>query len=345
VRLRWLVVLLLVLAGLGGLFFAERMNEQQATPHPVALVHLDPDKVTRVVIEGSKGRTVLEKGPDQWRLTEPVDYPAEPELVKSTLSLLAGLMSDGVISTNPAKADLFEVDDAHGLKVALYDSAEAADPRVRLVVGKLAPGFTHTYVKVGDGPEVHQVPGALRFQLERDATQWRDKTVLAFDPATIDGVTLGGKATVTVKRAGDAWAWDPATAGKSGPAAAPATEAVERLIKDLSVLRAQGFEDTPPEAPAKPLLTVTLARKDGTSPIDLVVEAEEGTRYRVVAEANPQRFLVPTGPLEPYVKDPAAALAPPPEAAAPEPGAAPAPAPASTSAPAPPPAAAPAPAG
>lgn len=330
-RLRWLIVLFLVLVGLGGLFFAERMSEQQSAPHPVELVRLDPGKVNRIVIEGPKGRTVLEKGPDQWRLTEPIDYPAEPELVRSTVNLLAGLSSDGVISTNPKKADLFEVDDAHALKVALYDDAEGADPKVRLVVGKLAPGFTHTYVKVGDGPAVHQVPGALRFQLERDATAWRDKTVLAFDPATIDGVTLAGKATVSVKRAGDGWAWDKAAAGK----AAPGADAVERLIKDLSVLRAQAFEDTPPEAPAAPLLTVTLARKDGTSPIDLVVEAEEGTRYRVVAEANPQRFLVATGPLEPYVKDPAAALAPPPAAPAEKAGAPPAAPPAQPPAPAP----------
>lgn len=311
-RVRWLVILLLVLAGLAGLFFAERMNEHPGAPYTRPLVRLDPTQVTRVVIEAPKGRTVLEKGPEQWRLTEPVDYPAEPELVQSTVNLLSALSTDGVISTNPDKAALFELDDAHAVKVALYDG-EDADPKLRLTVGKLAPGFTHTYVQVGDGPEVHEVPGALRFQLEREPTQWRDKTVLAFDPATIEGVTLAGTRTVTVKREGDGWTWDPAAAGTG----TPATEAVERLIKELSVLRAQDFEDKPPEAPATPLLTVTLARHGDASPIDLVIEAEEGTRYRVVAEANPQRFLVPEGPLAPYVKDPAAALAPPAETPAP----------------------------
>jgi len=323
VRLRWLVVLLLVLASLAGLFFAERMHDPSGAPVRMALVHVDPGAVTRIVIEGPEGRTVLEKVQDLWRLTEPVDYPAEPELVRTTLTLLTGLTSEGVISTNPDKAALFDVDDAHALKVALYEAA-GADPKVRLVVGKLAPGFTHTYVKMGGGPAVHQVPGALRFQLEREATAWRDKTVLAFDPAAIEGLTLAGASTVTVRRGEDGWAWDPAAAGEG----TPSTEAVERLIKDLSVLRAQEFEDAPPEAPATPLLTVTLARGEGESPIDLVVEAEEGTRYRVVAEADPQRFLVPKGPLEAYVKNPATALAPPAETpeAAPEP----APEPAST---------------
>jgi hypothetical protein len=314
VRVRGLVILLLVLAGLAGLFFAERMHEQPEVPVREPLVHMDPDRVSRIVIESAKGRTVLEKGPDRWRLTEPVDYPAEPERVASTLSLVTGLAGDGVISSNPAKADLFEVDDAHGLKVALYE-ADDADPKVRLVVGKLAPGFTHTYVKVGDGPEVYEVPGALRFQLERDATAWRDKTVLAFDPGAIQGLTLAGAKTVTVRRKGDGWVWGPAAAG----AGTPSGDAVERLIKDLSVLRAQDFADAPPDAPATPLLTVTLNRNGDASPIDLVVEAEEGTRYRVVAEANPQRFLVPKGPLEPYVKDPAAALAAPADEAAPAP--------------------------
>jgi len=319
VRLRWLVVLLLVLAGLGGLLFAERMHDQAGTTVSFPLVRLNPDDVTRVVIDGPKGHTTLEDVQGTWRLTDPVDYPAEPELVKNTVKLLAGLTSDGVISTNPQKADLFEVDDAHAEKVALY-VADDADPKVRLAVGKLAPGFTHTYVKVGDDATVHEVPGALRFQLERDATGWRDKTVLAFDPAAIEGLTLAGARTVTVKRGDKGWTWDPDAAGTS----TPSTDAVERLIKELSVLRAQGFEDSPPEPPATPLLTVTLARPDNQSPIDLVVEADEGTRYRVVAEANPQRFLVTKGSLEAYVKDPAAALV------GSEPAAAATPAPAAT---------------
>jgi len=343
VRLRWLVFLLVVLGGLGGLLFAERMHDQPGAPVSFPLVRLDPGDVTRVVIEGPKGRTALEDVQDRWRLTEPVDYPADPELVKRTLALLSDLNSDGVISTNPDKAGLFEVDDAHAVKVALYQ-ADDADPKVRLVVGKLAPGFTHTYVKLGDDPKVHEVPGALRFQLERDATGWRDKTVLAFDPAAIDGLTLAGAHTVTVKRGDKGWTWGPDAAGTGTPTTgAPSTDAVERLVKALSVLHAQGFEDTPPEAPAKPLLTVTLARPDDQSPIDLVVEAEEGTRYRVVAEANPQRFLIDKSLLEPYVKDPSAALAAadkaaPASAKASEPAQAPAAAPAPASGPAPAPA-------
>lgn len=315
-RGRWLALLVGLLAVLAALFMMGRMAQQPGEPYSRPLVTLNMDQVGRIVIEGPKGRTVLEKGPDGWRLTAPVDYPAEPELMDATLGFLSGMTSNGVISTNPDKAALFQVDDAKGLHVSLY-FADEADPRLRLTVGKLAPGFSHTYVKVDDQPEVHEVAGALRFQLERDATGWRDKRVLTFDPAAIDRVTLAGGRSVAVRRDGEGWAWDVGPEGGEMPAGAPATEAVERLVRHLSALRAQDFVDEPPAAPEKPLMSITLGRGADRSPIDLVIEAEVGPRYRVVAEADPQRYLLPKGLLAPYVTDPVATLRGDSEAAAP----------------------------
>lgn len=302
-RGRGLLILLAILVVLGGMFMFARVSEQPGEPYHQALVNINTDQVARIVIDGPKGHTELEKGPDGWRLTDPVDYPADQDLVSATLGFLSGLTSNGIISSNPEKAGLFEVDDEKGVKVSLYFAGEA-DPQVRIVVGKLAPGFSNTYVRVGDAPEVHQVAGALRFQLERDATAWRDKQILSFDPAAVVRVHLAGEADVAARRTDDGWAWD----GPTPPDGTPSTDAVERLVRYLSSLRALDFVDQPPEAPPAPLLTVTLARDGDASPIDFVVEAEEDTRYRVVAEADPQRYLVAKGLLEPYVTDPVAAL-------------------------------------
>ena len=181
-----LLILLGVLAVLVGVLVAERMGEQEGQPFHSQLVSLDPAQVSRIEIDSPKGKTVLEKRPDGWRLTAPVDYPADPLLVNAALSLLTNLTSNALISSNPAKASVFEVDDAHAAKVSLFYDDEA-DPRARLMVGKLTPSFTSTYVSVAGSHEVHQVAGALRFQLERDATAWRDKTVLDFDPAPWPG--------------------------------------------------------------------------------------------------------------------------------------------------------------
>lgn len=304
-KVRGLLVLLAVLIVLATLFVAERMGEQAGEPYSQALTSLDADQVARIEIDGPKGRTVLERGSEGWRLTEPVDYPADDALLSGTLSMLTGLTSSGVMSSNPDKAALFQVDAAQGVRVALY-YADDMEPRLRLVVGKLSPGFSSTYVTVDGGPEVHDVPGALRFQLERDATAWRDKTVLAFDPTRITRVALRGAATAVVARTGDGWTW--VDGDGPAPAGAVSTEAVERLIKQLSVLRANDFVDDPPPPPAEPLLSITLAGAEGTNPVDLVVEAEQEGRYRVVAEADPQRFLVSKGLLAAFVTDPVGAV-------------------------------------
>lgn len=308
---RLLAILLVALVLLGGLFVAERLGEHSGPPGTSELVALDADRITRVEIVRPEGPVTLEKGSDGWHLTAPIDAPADQALAEGAVRTMAHLVSNGVISRNPDKADTFEVDPAHGIRVSLF-YADDASPKASVVVGKLAPGFTHTYATLADSPEVHRVVGPLRYQLQRTPGQWRDRAILRLDPAQVTRVAFVGAKSLTLEKGPDGWT--PEGGGDPVP-----DTVVRRTLDLLAGLKAQSFVDTPVDAVANPLLTVSFWSDGEESPVDLVVETTDGDGYRVVSEANPQRYLVFASQIKELIADPARALAMPEGAAPPAP--------------------------
>lgn len=298
---RALAILLVALVLLGGLFVAKRMGDQNGVPQSRELVALDPERIQRMEIVRPEGPITLEKGAGGWRLTAPIDAPADPDQVTGTVRTMATLVSNGVISRNPGKAATFEVDAAHGIRLNLFYAGDT-EPRASVVVGKLAPGFTHTYAALSGSAEVHRVVGPLRYPLQREPGQWRDRAVLRLDPARVTRVAFAGKKPLTLDKG--AAGWTPAGGGAPVPDAV-----VQPALAFLTGLKAQSFIDDPVEAVAKPLLTVSLWTEGEAQPVDLVVETESAGAYRVVTGANPQRYRVFGTLIQELIDDPARALA------------------------------------
>jgi hypothetical protein len=295
-----LILLLLVAASLAALLLADRTDNTSAPIVALKLVDLDPSRVGRLEIHRPDGSVVLVREGDAWHLSNPVDAAADGDRVNAIVGTLATLVSDGVISRNPGKAKMFAVDSAAGIRVDLYYGTDD-QPQATLMVGKLTPGFTHTYVtRLGadHGDEVHRVAGPIRFQLERDASSWRDRRVLNFQPQQITRLSLlrdSGSLDLTWAENG----WQ--TTHLDGTPVPK--NVVAHVLTLLSGLYAQSFVDGPSAVGGSPLLTVSLWQEGQDNPIDLVVEAEADGGYQVVADADPQRFIVSSPGLAELVGD------------------------------------------
>lgn len=304
-RARGLLILGGVLVVLLAVFVAKQISMQSGTPQRESLLSVDPEHVTKLKITAAGEVTALERRDGRWHLTVPVDYPADERLVESTLKAATTLKGKGLATSSPDKAEQFEVDPAHGVRVALYLTSDGK-PAAQYTVGKLAPGFADTFVMIGDGPEVYQVEGALRYQLVRTATAWRDKTVLNFDPSAVERVVFAGPATAAVERDGEGWHW-----AKTGTGGAPEGDlsagAVNGLLTYLGALTAHDFVDTPPERKGSPPLTISL-EGPWEEPLELVVEEDRNTLYRVSVSTGGQQYLLPKDRLEKWVTDPLTAL-------------------------------------
>ena len=119
------------------------------------------------------------------------------------------------------------------------------------------------FVKVDDRPEVFRVSAQVGRVLTLPVAALRDRTVLAFDPATVASATLSeGGLTVMLEQSGDgARTWTVAQ-----PANMDADQTLARkLVEDLSTLRADGLPDDGAFTPSGG--TLTLRFRDGTKQV------------------------------------------------------------------------------
>jgi len=144
---------------------------------------LEQDSVSALSITNA-GKTVrLRKIDDAWRITEPIDYPADQGKVTSLLSSLQGLTAKRRLSTAEVDPGLHGLDDPQ-LRVTL--TTDAGETELRL--GSEAALGSQRAVAVG-GDEILMCDVLFVADLERGVDEWRSRKVLDIrsnDLATLD---------------------------------------------------------------------------------------------------------------------------------------------------------------
>lgn len=220
------IVAVVVMQNPGELSIAPGEGEQ--------LLAIDSALINVVEIISPVQRLTLLKEGAVWHLQDPIAYRADQGLVTSLIGQLKSLRSSGVISANPDKQGLFQVDST-GILVALRSSSPE---EISLVIGKMGTSYSETYVRLAGSDEVHLVNAPLRSVVERDINDWRDKGILKVSRESIRDVRFQyGDTTFTLAFQDSLW-----TVGGM-----PADDgAINSLITSMVDVRADGFVDVPP---------------------------------------------------------------------------------------------------
>ncbi len=233
----------------------------------------------------------LEKGPGEWRLTSPVDYPANTALVNELVAALGEMRLAPVTArmTDPLRA--LQLDDRLGVDVTVYSHERET---AHLIVGLSRD--KGTYIRPADGSEIYRTPGRYRKVFDRASDQWRRRRITALDEGSVTRVEYlgGGRRFSLIRR------------GRDAPFA-PEGMAIENFDADrarlkaeaLTALSARGFWDRPlgdqalaGEAPRR--VIVEAARGGVPVTVELTFggrDAASGLHY-LTTSASPQVFLV-----------------------------------------------------
>jgi Domain of unknown function (DUF4340) len=156
------------------------------TAGPAETIQLDPETVTRVQIHTKDGNVELERAGSEWKLVQPIEYPANTDLVNTMLKAVGDLKLEDIISTNPENRSTYQVDST-GTTVDVWTGDKKA---LALVVGKSTSDWTHTFVRRADGDDVYRADGVLTYQFNRRPDDWRDKTIFKADEKDIHSIVL-----------------------------------------------------------------------------------------------------------------------------------------------------------
>jgi hypothetical protein len=150
--------------------------------------------------------------------------------VDDMLGRVTGFSRKDIISSNPKKQALYQVDSA-GVFVSILDAR--GDTLVRFVVGKPGPDYQSTYVRdVGSG-DVVLAPGYLRAVFDRGKRTWQDRTVYALEPDVIEEIKIGRSLESLTLRRNAAGEWFVSEPDSS----ACDQNTVTRLVRTLAYLR------------------------------------------------------------------------------------------------------------
>jgi len=163
---------------------------------------LEEDDVTGLLVVGPKGRVRLERLGDEWRLREPIDYPADASIVSSTLGSLANLSSDRRLAAGEVDLAEYGLDDPVAeVTLTLDDGSD-----ISFTVGDEMPLGSKRPVMVDAGGEIAIVPGWFIDDLERDVDDWRSREVTNVRADQVASIEIeAGDDTIRAVRVGRNW--------------------------------------------------------------------------------------------------------------------------------------------
>ncbi len=228
----FIVLAIVLLAG----YLAVRKTDRTEYQLPV-IAKIAASDINRIEIARREGTVVLEKKESKW-LIQPQDYLADSGKVTTMLDDLEKLSLTALVSESKSYSR-YDLESDKAIRVKAW-AGEA--PKRDIQIGKPAPTFQHTFVRIGDAPEVYHAQQNLKTAFDQTADKLRDKSVLAFSLEEVKEIAITKEGKQTVIRKSET---APPPADPAPPAPTEGAPPVDAAVKPAEVqwLTDQGMAD------------------------------------------------------------------------------------------------------
>jgi hypothetical protein len=262
---RNLVILALVVAAVGAyIFFYERhqpTSDEIRERADKVFPDFDRDSVTALEVRNSHGEFSLVKSGGTWRLTSPIDFPADSSTVGSLLGSLGNLKQERKLSPT----DVDPADYGLGTPALFVMAATEDGTRFALEVGDETPLGSNRAVRRHGDEHIVVCSDYFVTDLDKELDDWRSRDVIdvvADDLASLQVVS--GSDRIHLVHSDDDWRLvEPIDDLADG-------DHVSNLISNLNALRIEEFIDAGADSAElgldDPEFRVTLVRTEGASP-------------------------------------------------------------------------------
>ena len=266
-----LVVLILV-----AFLLLQKAGEQSSSASTGEfLATIDSLAVDKIHLQSPTLDVVLEKQGVEWYLRNPLSFRADQANVAQLLHQVKSLEVKGIVSGNPEKQSLFQVDST-GTQVTLY---EGENETASFILGKTGPTFSETYARKKTSNDVVLVSNMMNYVFTHSVKEWRDRSIVSIPKETIKQLTYQfGDTTFTLEFRDSLWfaGNDPAQGS-----------VVEGILSSLAGFQGDDFIDTPPAS-----LPRVSAMLSFTGTQMVFYHVKEGDNYMVRSSRSPQWYDV-----------------------------------------------------
>ncbi|MBF0368456.1 MAG: DUF4340 domain-containing protein [Magnetococcales bacterium] len=273
----WLIALLV----LGGTFeMMERGSEEskRVEAEKLRLLSFLPEAVTGFWIQDRQGslQARAERDGEGWRLTEPLGVAGDSEAIDKILANVVNARRDAVLfdETDPGKLEEL------GLNPPVIEMGlVTAHGETVLQFGDKGPTHNVAYAMFKGAPQVYRIHSDVPKEADKKISDLRDRTILDFDPMTVQRVELDRRDELLVVIENDNARWDML---KPKRAQADMTQVLATLyeIKNGEV---KAFLDEPDPDPVQygldnPRVRITIQKPGPAKPLSLEVGKKDRSR-------------------------------------------------------------------
>jgi hypothetical protein len=307
------IILALVIVALS-IYLVMRTSDRTQYELP-DIPRLEAKEISKLQITRDKAVIVITKKDEKWYMG-PEAYPADGSQIEKMLSAIENLTLTALVSESK-NYNLYDLDAGKKINVKAWQ----ADKLERDVdLGKTAPSFRHTFVKLAGDERVYHARGNFRNNFDHEADALRDKLVLTLNTAEIkqiqmtkeqQSLTLNKRqAPVEVKAEADAKqgettqeADQPLWQSADGR---PVDEAVvEQILNTVANLRCEKYiNDRRKDEFTSPLYTLQMQGAQAYSLSIFAKTDEKDTNYPAVSSGSDYAFLLTDSQVERLMKDP-----------------------------------------
>ncbi|MBA4313187.1 MAG: hypothetical protein C0417_11220 [Chlorobiaceae bacterium] len=245
---------------------------------PITAIIIDSGAVVKIEIVQPKTSVMLENIGGKWEVTSPIHATADPVAIAQLLNGFSQFKIGSLISSNPEKQKLFQVDSS-GTRLTFTDRTGKA---TGLIIGKMGPSFSELYFRLPESKDVYLGEGVDTWNVNKSVKDWRDKSIYRTMTESIKDITI----TTSTKeflfsRESDGWHFGDMVIDNNE---------LNPLLNTLSNLRADDFVDTVTEVKSKPIV-VSVKGADNIS-LSLYPILPDSGKYFVRSAKSPQLFVV-----------------------------------------------------
>lgn len=181
------IILIIILCLLIGIAYLLNRPAKKTPQEIVLFPGFDSEKATTIRVNGETNKLTLSKEGDQWIVIEEDNLPADKEQIKQALQIISELKRDNIVSKNPSKQEIFQVDPNKGFEVEI--KGEEDKTLAHFYIGKNGPDFMSTYFRKADSDEVILYKGFhLRSRFDKPGDTWLDKFIIIVQEQDVDRI-------------------------------------------------------------------------------------------------------------------------------------------------------------
>ncbi len=302
-RYRENIILIAVIAALSIYVF---LHKKDHTNYKLPRIpKINTKDITKLEIDSLNSAVILKKKTDRWYI-DPEGYPANQGKVDLMLDRLKDIKITALVS-NVKNYDLYDLNDEKKITIKAWSQGKL---KRMLEIGKTAPSYRHTFVKLEQDGPVYHAEGDFntRFNLSKD--KLRDKLVLSFEKNEIKNIDIqknSARVSLALKETANT---EDAQKSKSeswqtSDGKICSAEKIAALLDRLSALKCENYINNKNKDDFKdPVFTIILKGTTEKKLSIYSVEGEDQTKYSCTSSENEYPFFLSKYEAEKIMIDP-----------------------------------------